>query len=350
MRIAMLHVDLPTESRGGVAHQVSRLSDVLARRGADVTVFTLSPPPAGVAYRVERLPIPRPARGRAARLASVPLAFAAGRYSEFDVVHAHGDSHLLFRRRIPVVRTFYGSALDEARTAVRRRRRVVQRLHHLEERISRRTVAYTVGISRVTESSIGPLDAIIPCGVDRTLFRPGEKSERPSILFVGTLGGRKRGSVLVELFESEIRPRVRDAELWLVTDDETGGPGIRTWNRPGDTELAELYRRAWIFASPSRYEGFGVPYVEALSSGTPVVAHTNPGALELLGAGTGGVVVEEDELGGTLLALLENEERRRELEKLGVAYSERFDWERVAASYEEIYRSLARRGREGSPA
>jgi glycosyltransferase involved in cell wall biosynthesis len=346
----MLHVDLPTESRGGVAHQVSHLSNALAERGSEVTIFTLSPPPSGARYHVEPLPVPAFARGRAARLVSIPLAFGLGRYGRFDVVHAHGDSQLLLRRRVPVVRTFYGSALDESRSAARLRRRVVQRAHHVGERIARRSAAYTVGISQATERSVGALDEIVPCGVDRKLLAPGEKSARPSILFVGTLGGRTRGAFLVDAFRRLIRPSVPEAELWLVTDEPIDEPGIRTWVRPDDEKLAELYRRAWIFASPSVYEGFGVPYIEALSSGTPVVAHVNPGALELLGTGTGGSVVGEDEFAETLLALLGDDERRLQLGATGREYSARFDWSEVASAYERIYEEVVRRGRAGSPA
>ena len=346
----MLHVDLPTESRGGVAHQVSHLSNVLAERGAEVTIFTLSPSPSGVAYRVAPLPVPRFARGRAARLVSIPAAFALGRYGGFDVVHAHGDSQLLFRRHVPVVRTFYGSALDESRSAARLRRRVVQRLHHVGERVARRSAAYTIGISHATERSVGVLDQIVPCGVDRELFTPGQKSERPSILFVGTLGGRKRGAFLVDAFRRVIRPQTPEAELWLVTDEPIDEPGIRTWVRPGDAELADLYRRAWIFASPSVYEGFGVPYIEALASGTPVVAHVNPGALELLGEGTGGSVVGEEDFASSLVELLGDDSGRAQLGVTGREYSARFDWSAVAGAYERIYADVMRRSRAGSPA
>ena len=54
-----------------------------------------------------------------------------------------------------------------------------------------------------------------------------------------------------------------------------------------DTELAALYCRAWVYVSPSTYEGFGLPYAEALACGTPVVATPNDGSHEMLSAGGG---------------------------------------------------------------
>lgn len=336
----MLHVDLPGDSRGGVASQVSRLSDVLARRGNRVTVFTLSDPPPGVAYATHPLPLRGASASKPARLVTVPAAFALGRYRDFDVVHAHGDSQLLIRRRIPTIRTFYGSARDEALTAVRLRRRLVQRALYRAERLARRTATVTVGISRATEASVGTLDAIVPCGVDRELFRPGEKSERPSILFVGTMGGRKRGAVLLDLFRREIRPRIPECELWCVADTspaDTDDAGVRRLGVVADDRLAELYRRAWLFVLPSTYEGFGVPYIEAMASGTPFVATPNPGALELVGERSGGLVATDGELSEAICSLLEDRDRRRQLAAAGRAESARYEWDAVAGAYERLY-------------
>jgi glycosyltransferase involved in cell wall biosynthesis len=188
----------------------------------------------------------------------MPIAFALRRYAEFDVVHAHGDSHLL-HARAPVVRTFYGSALDEARHAERLRRRLAQYFVHPAERLARRRASLTVGISHATAAAVGPLDAIVPCGVDIERFRPGAKSDHPSVLFVGTLRGRKRGYLVRDVFEQTIRPALPEAELWVVADGLVDGPGIRSWTNVDDALLADLFRRAWVFVLPSTYEGFGAP-------------------------------------------------------------------------------------------
>ena len=56
--------------------------------------------------------------------------------------------------------------------------------------------------------------------------------------------------------------------------------------------LIELYQQAWLFCLPSSYEGFGVPYIEAMSCGTPVVATPNAGAREVLEEMAGGTLPE----------------------------------------------------------
>ena len=345
----MLHVDLPGETKGGVAHQVSRLAQTLVERGHEVTVISLSPAPRGAAYSVHRISLPaRLRRSRTARFVTVPLAYALRSYGQFDVVHAHGDSHLLLRRRSAVVRTFHGSAREEARSARRLRRKALQTALVGGEHLARRLATVAVGISENTCRSIGGLDAVIPCGVDRRLFRPGEKSERPSILFVGTMNGRKRGEAVVHAFSTTVRRAIPSAELWLVADRSVEGEAIRSWGLVDDATLAGLYRRAWAFTMPSSYEGFGVPYLEAMASGTPVVATPNAGAIEFVRPDTGGLVVDETMLGACLASLLRRPAERARLGANGRAFSRRFDWPQIAAAYEDMYELARARVRRSS--
>lgn len=340
----MVHVDLPGANRGGVRHQVSRLADALARRGHKVTALTFTDAPPGVAYEARRLPLASTlARNGRLRMVSAPFVFAAAPYSAFDIVHVHGDSQLLWRRKTPVLRTFYGSAADEARHAASSQQWFIQRYHHLGERASRRIATRTVGISRATEATIGHLDAIIPCGCDLELFRPGDKEVRPTVLFVGTWEGRKRGKLVAEVFDRVIRPRVPGARLWMVIDRKVHGQGIESFTDITDAQVADLMRRAWLFTLPSTYEGFGVPYIEALASGTPVVSTPNVGARELLEDEEGGVLVEEEDLGSALAGLLADPARLHVLSAAARGTSERFGWGAVSAAYELEYATAIRR-------
>jgi glycosyltransferase involved in cell wall biosynthesis len=83
-----------------------------------------------------------------------------------------------------------------------------------------------------------------------------------------------------------------------------------------------------------------VPYIEALASGTPVVATPNVGAREVLDEGRFGVLSDDADLGADLLALLRNEPRRAHLAEVGSTRAADYDWPVVVARYEAIYREL----------
>jgi glycosyltransferase involved in cell wall biosynthesis len=195
-----------------------------------------------------------------------------------------------------------------------------------------------VAVSENTRRYIPSVRHVIPCGVELNSFGPGQKSKVPSILFVGTMGGRKRGAMLLELFRREIRPRIRDAEFWAVCEEPVGGEGVRWFGRIPLKKLRELFREAWVFCLPSTYEGFGVPYIEAMASGTPVVATPNAGAREVTQEGQCGLLGQEGELAGHLLNVLTDSELRNRLGNAGLSRAKQFSWDSVCAQYERLYR------------
>lgn len=208
-----------------------------------------------------------------------------------------------------------------------------------------------VAVSENTRRFVPGVDQVIPNGVDLNQFRPAErKSEAPSVLFVGTMRGRKRGAMLLETFRREIRPRVPGAEFWAVCEEEVAGEGVRWFGRVPHEELVELYRRAWVFCLPSSYEGFGVPYIEAMASGTAVVATPNPGAREVLREGRCGLLVAEAQLGAAVSEVLTDPTLRYALEAAGQARADDFSWERVCRQYEALYRNECPAVEAGVPA
>ncbi len=124
---------------------------------------------------------------------------------------------------------------------------------------------------------------------------PRQRSVEPSLLFVGALGGRKRGEFLLRMFETAIRGARPDATLTIVGEEGPPSPGVTYHIGVDDAELARLYRRAWLYVTPSTYEGFGLPYLEAMACGTPVVATPNPGSLEVLDGGRYGALSSDGE-------------------------------------------------------
>jgi len=335
MKIAMTHVDLPNESKGGVAHQVHYLANVLADRGHDVTMFTCSPAYAECHYRVQQYP----AWSRLRRFQTFTFAVRLARtdFSDFDVLHTNGDNYLL---RHPHLRTFYGSAKDEARSAVRLRRRLYQSVIAYLEVVGARRADINTGISEATRAQVPEISEIVPCGVDIGRFQPGLKTEHPTILFVGTTGGRKRGQLLAQAFAREIRSRFPTAELWAVAEKPMIGQGIVNMGRVPLATLTKLYQQAWVFCLPSTYEGFGVPYIEAMASGTAVVASPNPGSIEVLANGQFGMIASDEHLGWKISILLGNTDQREQYVLKGLQRAEAYAWPTIAAQYERLYEKL----------
>src|SRR5690606_32910126 len=89
--------------------------------------------------------------------------------------------------------------------------------------------------------------------------------------------------------------------------------GVHYYTGISQAELVSLYQRAWIYASPSAYEGFGLPYVEAMACGVPVVATPNPGSREVLDHGRCGLLVDDRAFPETLCDLLRDEAKRDRL-------------------------------------
>jgi len=102
-----------------------------------------------------------------------------------------------------------------------------------------------------------------------------------------------------------------------------------------------MYRSHWLLCSTSSYEGFGVPYVEALASGLPVVTTPNDGAREVLRDGKLGVLADPADLARALVRLLGDEARRGDLARFGIEASRRYAIDVIAAEYEEMYRRIA---------
>jgi len=198
-------------------------------------------------------------------------------------------------------------------------------------------------------------------GLDTDLFRPSDdvpKSET-EILCVGRASDPNKGiRTLIEAL-ARLPEHVR---LTLVDDDRPGNE-VHPWarefgvadrlqltGRVETEELIRLYRRAALVVVPSRYEGFGLPAVEAMACGTPVVA-TRAGALpEILALTGGGLEVDRDDpesIADGIRRLLEHAEARHVMAKRArQLVVEHLSWPRIAQATAGVYADvLARRGR-----
>jgi glycosyltransferase involved in cell wall biosynthesis len=174
-------------------------------------------------------------------------------------------------------------------------------------------------------------------------FRPdGARAnlDGPYVLGVSTLEPRKNLPALVDAF-GMLRRRWPDLTLALAGLEgwerrPLADEGVRLLGFVSDEELARLYRGAAAFAYPSRFEGFGMPVVEALASGTPVVVSSHPSLDEACGeAALRADPDNADAFADALEQALQASPERRER---GLAHAARFTWracgESVLAGYE----------------
>jgi alpha-1,3-rhamnosyl/mannosyltransferase len=132
--------------------------------------------------------------------------------------------------------------------------------------------------------------------------------------------------------EEEVRRAMADSVL--------DGHVFRLGRIPSD-DLDVLYRTATALTFPSRFEGFGIPVLEAMSRGCPVIAADATALPEVVG--DGGLLVAPDDVQGwtdAMNRLLEDEELGRQLADKGRARARQFDWPTAAARLEDVYRSV----------
>jgi phosphatidyl-myo-inositol alpha-mannosyltransferase len=348
MRLAVLSSGLPTvgQKRGGIERIAHVMAQGLAERGHRVVVFSHDEAPAGAAYDVR----PLPWKSFVGTWLGKRLTFGylgnilalLPDLREFDAVIAHGDSLLLSLKRKPVLRVMHGSALHEALHASSPGRAVLQVGVYLQELLTAILERGTVGVSENARRHNPFVHHVIANGVDTRIFRPfaTAKTAAPSIVFVGAVEGRKHGRFLLDVFTNIIRPLRPDAELMFVGSPGPATPGVSYHTGIDDAELASLYSRAWVYASPSTYEGFGLPYLEAMACGTAVVATPNPGSVEVMASGRYGRLVDRDGFGAAILELLSDASARRALEVEGVARARQLSSEIMIDRYEALLRRL----------
>jgi glycosyltransferase involved in cell wall biosynthesis len=244
------------------------------------------------------------------------------------------------RARVPLVVTVHDVAtlrLPEAFNAWTRRytRAVLPRVVRSADRI--------IAVSEFTASELQALlavprerIAVVPNGVGPP-FRPeGDTADGDYVLAVATREPRKNLERLAAAVHA------RRTELRLV-----GGRGwgsvrleqhVQELGVVTDEELARLYRSARCLAYVPLYEGFGLPVLEAMASGTPVVASAIPALRELAGAAA--VFVDPLDTEDIARGLGEAAARRDELVALGRERAATFSWQRTAEATLEVYRDV----------
>jgi glycosyltransferase involved in cell wall biosynthesis len=181
---------------------------------------------------------------------------------------------------------------------------------------------------------------------------PASDPREPLVLHVGALQTRKNLMRLIGAFE-----QAAPAPWRLVLAGSDGFDAAAVHARIAESaareridtpgwvaaeELESLYRRAAVFAFPSLDEGFGIPVLEAMARGVPVLASNRAGLAEACGRAA--LLVDpfmDDALAEGLRSLIESEGRRAELRLAGLAHASRFPWSKAVEETWAVYGELA---------
>jgi glycosyltransferase involved in cell wall biosynthesis len=233
---------------------------------------------------------------------------------------------------------------------------------------ARKVITISEFSSREIQSLYGlPADriAVIPCGVsddfhprrDPAAFNELRRRiglpEGPFVLFVGGADPRKNHRVLVQAFARR-GDELKNISLVLVGDtvhrfgkmaETIVQCGLKGWAAcPGRLSIKDivlLYSHAETFVFPSLYEGFGMPVIEAMACGAPVITSNRASLPEV--AGDAAVLVDPDNaeaVGDALVTLLRDASLRESLREKGFARAKQFTWERAAKQTLDVYREV----------
>lgn len=276
----------------------------------------------------------------------IPPAFGARRY----VITVHDLNFLYYPQFLtPESRRYYAGQIEWA----------VRRADHVlaDSEATRRDLIQLLGVppDRVTTVHLAadPAFRRLPTAAVRpTLARYG--LEPGYLLFVGTLEPRKNLPGLFAAYRILLDRGVTDVPLvvvggrgWLCEQtfasvDKLGlTDRVRFLYDVPSADLPALYNGAVLLALPSFYEGFGLPALEAMACGTPVVA-SNRGSLPEV-VGEAGVQVDPEDAEGIaegLAAVLEDPVLRQRLVAMGQARAAEFSWQRTAKETLAVYRQV----------
>ncbi|NOX30834.1 MAG: glycosyltransferase family 4 protein [Actinobacteria bacterium] len=180
----------------------------------------------------------------------------------------------------------------------------------------------------------------------------------PQIVAIGTAIERKQFPLLVEAFaavaayDSDVRLVIAGAEgpdsdainerVAALSADAQSRVELVGW--VDEAGIAELYSTAAVIAHPSRYEGFGLPILEAFVHGVPVVAGSGGAVAEIAGDAARLVSGSDaDELGAALIDLLSDDDQRSQLVERGRLRARDFDWGTSVTKMAELYKSVGDR-------
>lgn len=352
---------------GGVQAHVRDLADNLLALGHDVSVLSPVDEPDRADLPSYVVPagraVPVPYNGSVARLVFGPLSLKRTRRwlrdGGFDVLHVHEPTVpsvsmlACFAASGPIVATFHTAtarsrALQVFGTALQ---------PALEKVIGR--IAVSPAARRVVVEHLGGDAVLIPNGVDVARFtgaRPLDgRDDRPTVVFLGRIDEQRKGlAVLLEALP-ELVSLVPDVRLLVAgpgdVDDvrEAVPPSLRDrvelLGLVSEQDKPRVFASGHVYCAPNTHgESFGIVLVEAMATGTPVVASDLEAFRRVLEDGRAGVLVPVRDAGALaagLGALLQDPERRARLAEAGRRAVRAYDWSTVTRQIVEVYETVA---------
>jgi glycosyltransferase involved in cell wall biosynthesis len=366
MRIAYDHQIFSLQSYGGISRYFTRLAGELLKIGEQVKVFSpthrnnhlldLSADSVIGSY-IRRYP---PATGRIFFHTSRLLSFGKMKSWKPDVVHeTYYSSKAIVRSDCPTITTIHDMIQElipndfSSRDNVARNKTLaVERADHVicVSENTRRDLIRLTGISEKKTS-------VVHHGFDQfSQVKPHAESspegQKPYFLYVGNRGGYKNFAKLLIALATSKR-LMRDFDVVAF-----GGPAFlaseislmkslgfserQVHHRIGsDDVLGTLYRGALAFIYPSRYEGFGIPPLEAMAHECPVICSNSSSLPEVIGdAGEYFAPDDVDDMRRAIEMVAYSDQVRACLRLAGLARIKKFSWEKCARETLDVYRNV----------
>ena len=346
------HVRDLADSLIGLGHEVSVLTPVDDADGADLPSYVVA---AGRA-------VPVPYNGSVARLAFGPLTLTRTRRwlreGAFDVLHLHEpivpslSMLACFAASGPIVATFHTSTSRSRALQV-----FGSALQPGLEKITGR-IAVSPAARRVVVEHLGGDAVLIPNGVAVDRFTgaaplPGDRPG-PTVAFLGRIDEPRKGlAVLLEALP-ELVELVPDVRLLVagpgdVDDVRESIPAslrghVELLGLVSEADKPRVYATGDVYCAPNTHgESFGIVLIEAMATGTPVVASDLEAFRRVLEDGRAGVLVPVGDaaaLAVGLAGLLDDPERRAALTAQGYATVAQYDWSEVTARIVDVYETV----------
>jgi glycosyltransferase involved in cell wall biosynthesis len=269
-----------------------------------------------------------------------------------SVVTIHDVIHLRFPEYLPN-RLAHAYARGVIWAAIRRSTRILT-VSEASKRDLLRFFNVSAAKIEVIPNAIDERFGVPPSDEEVALVQERYQLRSPFLLYAGNIKPHKNIERLIEAFADLRRRGLEDVKLLIIGDHVSRYPALRRavhrcklhrhvrfFGFVPDRMLAVLYRLADVFVFPSLYEGFGLPPLEAMASGTPVVTSDLSALPEVVGDAA--LLVDPYDtqaIADALERVLKDPALRRDLIERGLTRAREFSWERSVQRIREVYQEV----------